>query len=143
MRRLEIIRGKNHDAEYRKVSEQKTALEDQFMDGKLSADVFARMISRLEARKIELDELSKDDHPDSEEYVETGQTFAEFWAELDDEQRHVFLLDNHVTASVTRGQVSAPLPKYTAGAYDNKSKYTVWVTYPALATLLDCLRRWS
>jgi len=63
-------------------------------------------------------------------------TFAEYWGELDDAQRHAFLLDNGVTASVAPGHVDQAPPAYTAEAYDANARYTVWVSFTGLATLL-------
>ena len=70
-------------------------------------------------------------------YVETGQTFGEFWAALTDAQRHTFLLDNNVKALVHRGQPEHPATsRHVCETYDAKTGYAVTVEFSHLATLL-------
>jgi site-specific DNA recombinase len=138
MRRLEVEPAVSHAAELARVAERIDSLEAQFFAGAVSAELFGRMAGKLETRQAELREAAKNDRPPTPHYAPTGQTFAQFWDSLDDdERRHTFLLDNRVTARIWRGQADEPLPDHTAEVYDDATRYTVRVTFTALATLLD------
>ena len=54
MRRLEVTPAQDHTAELAKVMQRLSDLEAEYVDGNLSASLFARMTSRLESRHREL-----------------------------------------------------------------------------------------
>lgn len=136
MRKLEITPAEDHTTELRKVDEQIGAIEALVTSGDMPPAPAARMLAKLEARRSALSGLES--KPEVQRYQETGQTFAEFWDDLGDAERHQFLLDNGVRARVTRD--SNPQPgvsdRHVAEVYDDKSKYTVTVEFSHLATLL-------
>ena len=74
----------------RLAEESREALEEQFMAGQLSAESFARMTTRLEARQETLRQIPS--RPATAEWVETGESFAEHWSQLDAAQRHQLLV---------------------------------------------------
>lgn len=102
MRQKVIIPAQSHETEIALVAEQLLALQDQFMDGKLSAEIFAQMTTKLEARHTALSALPSS--PEVQDYVSTGQTFGQFWESLSDEDRHSFLIESGVTSHIVRGE---------------------------------------
>jgi len=106
MREKIVIPAEDHQAELARVTENMLALQDQFMADKLSAEMFATMVSKLEARQQALSVLPA--APERVVWAETGQTFAEHWAGLTDAGRHAWLISAGVRVvvdGVTAGAV--------------------------------------
>jgi site-specific DNA recombinase len=77
-------------------------LDTEYEAYRLPASTYARMISRLEAKRDALVALpTRAGHT---EYVPTDQTYREHWESLDTEGRHKFLLDASVTAYIERSE---------------------------------------
>ena len=100
MREKIVTPAEDHAIELGKVTEQLSALQDQYVDGKLSAELFATMATKLEARQTALAALPS--RAERIDWIETGQTFGQHWEALSDAERHTFLLDAGVTAYVIR-----------------------------------------
>jgi site-specific DNA recombinase len=83
-------------------------LDTEYGAHRLPASTYARMISRLEAKRDALVALPT--KPEHTEYVPTDQTYRELWESLDTEGRHKFLLDASVTAYVERSEDEGSLP---------------------------------
>lgn len=99
-----ITPAEDHTVELVKVTEQLAALQEQFMNDKLSADMFAMMATKLESRQTALSALPS--RPETTDYVPAGQTFRQHWESLSNDERHTFLLDSGVTAYVIRSHDS-------------------------------------
>jgi hypothetical protein len=80
------------------LSEAMSTLEDEMTAGNLSAQIFARMISKLEAERDTLAALPVT--PEHIEWKDMGQTFGEHWSGLDTAGRHAFLLSSGVRVYV-------------------------------------------
>jgi site-specific DNA recombinase len=100
MREKVITPAEDHTAELARVTEQLSALQEQYLDEKLSAEMFAAMASKLESRQNALSALPS--RPETTDYLPTGKTFREHWDALSEDERHTFLLDSGVTAYVIR-----------------------------------------
>jgi hypothetical protein len=88
-----------------------TAIDDldaEYDAHRLPASTYARMISRLEAKRGALAALPT--KPEHTEYVPTDQTYRGHWESLDTEGRHKFLLDASVTAYIERSEDEESLP---------------------------------
>jgi DNA invertase Pin-like site-specific DNA recombinase len=135
MRRLEITPAVTHTAELAKVDASITDIEAVVTSGEMPPKSAARMLAALEARREALSALES--RPEVQRYVETGQSFAQYWEALDAAQRHALLLGNGVHAEVRRGVGNTDtLPEHTTETYDDKTRYTMRVTFTGLATLL-------
>ena len=85
-------------------------LDADYETHRLPASTYARMISRLEAKRDALVALPT--RPEHTEYVPTNQTYRELWESLGTEGRHKFLLDASVRVYIERseGEESLPMP---------------------------------
>jgi site-specific DNA recombinase len=90
-----------------------TAIDDldaEYEAHRLPASIYARMISRLEAKRDALAALPT--KPEYTEYVPTDQTYREHWESLSTEGRHKFLLDASVRAYIERSEDDESLPRH-------------------------------
>jgi len=95
MRTEVITAAEDHAAELANVTESIEALQSQYMSNKLSADMFATMVSKLESRQTALKALPST--PETTTYVSTGQMFGQHWEGLTRDGRHSFLRSSGVT----------------------------------------------
>lgn len=92
--------GSDSSIELGKVVERLAELDKLFTDGFISAERYGAQVKVLEARQAVLSATPAE--PESVEYVPTGQSFREHWEALSDDERHTFLLESNVTATVQR-----------------------------------------
>lgn len=135
MRKLEITPAEDHTRDLQAAGQAIAEIETLVVNGSMPAASGARMLAQLEAKRDALAQLPS--KPEVQTYEPTGQTFAQFWSGLDQQQRHTFLIDNKVSAQISRGTVpDADHVHHLATVYDAKLKYTMQVQFSHVATLL-------
>lgn len=89
-------------AELAAVEEALSHMEDQLVGGQVSPEAWGRAVARLEKRQAELrTELEALPEP-AVQWVETGKTFGQAWADLDEDGRRALLVANDVRVRAQR-----------------------------------------
>jgi site-specific DNA recombinase len=91
---------RDHAAEQAQVKEALAALEDQLLQGQVSAEAWTRMTARLEGKKASLEEDSE--RTPEDDWQPTGQTFGDYWDSLSEPGRHSYLVGSGVKAVAER-----------------------------------------
>jgi site-specific DNA recombinase len=101
----EITPAEDHSAELASVTEAISAMQTKLIESKVSPELFADTVSKLEARKAALE--AKLSRPERVDWVPTGETFGEWWQGLDEDGRHRYLIEAGVMVNakhLDRGQ---------------------------------------
>jgi hypothetical protein len=138
-----VIPGQNHDAEIRRIEESVSELDAAFERGDVPAAAYGRMQARLEGKLETLRAVPVT--PDRTEYVATGQTYSERWAQMDWQDRAAFLRWAGVMVHAMRGQDAPSQPWLASGALGGETVPRTSVVplgsaataYTSLGTLAD------
>jgi site-specific DNA recombinase len=116
-----VTPAQDHAAELASVTEAITAMQTKVIQSKVSPELFADTIMKLEAKKAALEEQAST--PELTEWVPTGESFGQHWEKLGEEGRHHYLVTAGVTVSCrhrVKGEAS-----YPSGDLDNG--HILWV----------------
>jgi site-specific DNA recombinase len=92
-----VTPAEDHSAELASVTEAISAMQTKVIESKISPELFADTIVKLEARKAALE--AKPSRPERVDWVKTGETFRQWWEGLDEDGRHRYLIEAGVTVS--------------------------------------------
>lgn len=92
----------NHSAELAAIQEAIDHMEDQLVSGEISADTWGRAVGRLEKRLAQLQTEQEMLEQQERPMIWSGNTFAQEWADKDDEGRRALLMTHNVQAMARR-----------------------------------------
>ena len=101
----QVTPAEDHSADLASVTEAISAMQTKLIGSKVSPELFADTVSKLEARKAKLE--AQPSRPERVDWVKTGETFRQWWEGLDEDGRHRYLIEAGVTVSakhLERGQ---------------------------------------